>query len=440
MKVEEVKYEFDSEFQTAIVALLVRDLDFVIRTDGLIKPDYFETQIEATIVALWLEYFSEFRRIPENGGVIKEIIKKALVRKMVRPEMLTELSETLANLSTVVIADKDYVCGRVVEFARHQAITQAILDSVDLVERGEFDKVEKLIRQANEVGMDDRLDQYDYFDESAQRKTYREDIIAGKVKKDGIPTGIEVMDALLYHNGWGRRELSIIMGGAKSGKTTMLIDCARAASLAKYRVLYVSLEVASKIIAERLDANIAEIPYHELGARAEDVHFKLESLKADAGTFKIHEYPSGTLTPKTLNRLISRYESMGTKFDLVVVDYADLMVPDFRMNDVIENSKRVYVDLRAIAQEHNVAMLTATQTNREGMKQAVADMTHISDDINKARTCDILISINQTEDEKLNSEARLYFAASRNQAGARTIRVKQALERGKFIAKVMKVD
>jgi replicative DNA helicase len=180
--------------------------------------------------------------------------------------------------------------------------------------------------------------------------------------------------------------------------------------------------------------------YAELAPHASDVHERIQSVMKEAGALKIHEFPSGSMTPKDLNRLINKYKSMGLNFDLVVVDYADLMIPTHRMNDTIENSKRIYVDLRGIAQEHNLAMLTGTQTNREGMKAAVAKMTDVADDINKARTCDLLLSINASEDEVARNEARLYFAASRNQAGNRTIRIKQDLERGKFVAKVLGVD
>lgn len=437
---EEVKYEFDDEFQTCVASLLIRDVDFCIRTDGLIRPEYLSNELEGSLVAIWQDHFVKYRRLPDNPGVIKEVIKDGIAKKRIRKDLLPEVSAKLKELGSVVIADRDFILDKCVEFAKHQALTQAIFASVDLIERKRFEDVEKLVRRANEVGADDTLGVYDYYDESLGRKSLRDDLVAGKVVHDGIPTGIDVLDKLLYHKGWGRKELTVIMGGAKSGKTTMMIDTARAAALFGRNVLYVSLEVASKIIAERLDANIAEIPYSELHLRASEVHEKVSHMMKTSGAFKIHEFPSGSMTPQMLNRLINRYKSMGTIFDLVVLDYADLMIPNNRMNDAIENSKRIYVDLRGIAQEHNLALLTGTQTNREGMKAAVAKMTDIADDINKARTCDLLLSINATDDERTRKEARLYFAASRNQAGDRTIKIKQDLERGKFISRVLSVD
>jgi len=437
--VEDAKYEFDGEFQSCVAALLIRDVDFCIRTDGLIRPEYFASEIEGSLVAVWAAYFNRYRRLP-TGATIREVLLDGIKHKMIRKDLVPDVKSKLSELSGHEIADRDFVIDKVSEFARHQALTSAIFESVDLIERGDFDRVETLVRKANEIGSDETFGAYDYYDESLGRKTLRDDLLAGKIVPDGIPTGLEVMDALLYHKGWGRKELTVIMGGAKSGKTTMMIDSARAGALTGHNVLYVSLEVSSKIIAERLDANISEIKYIDLPGRSSDVHDRVQAQMASSGVFKIHEFPSGSLTPRDLNRLVNRYQSMGIKFDLVVVDYADLMIPDNRMNDSIENSKRIYVDLRGIAQEHNLALLTGTQTNREGMKSAVAKMTDISDDINKARTCDLLLSLNSTDDEKTRGECRIYFAASRNQAGDRTIKVQQDLARGKFIAKVLSVD
>ena len=433
-------YSFDEEFQSCVAALALRDVDFCIRTDGLIRPEYFTSEIEGSLFAIWQDHFQTYRRLPADAGVIKEVLTKGIKESRIRKDMIPGVKGKLAELIALKITDREFIIDKVSEFAKHQALSDAILRSVDLIEKGEFDAVVEVTRKANEVGCDDTLGAYDYVGESLGRKSLRDDMAAGRIVHNGIPTGIGPMDAMLYHKGWGRKELSLIMGGAKSGKTTMLIDAARAACLLGFNVLYVTLEVASKIVAERLDASISEIPFSEVMDRAEEVHDAINAAMSKGGIFKLHEYPSGSMTPQDLNRLISRYKAMGTQFDLVVVDYADLMVPTRTMDDVIENSKRIYIDLRGIAQEHDLAMLSATQTNREGMKAAVAKMTDISDDINKARTCDLLISINATADEVTNGIRRLYFAASRNQAADVTIKVQTALDRGKFIAKILSVD
>lgn len=437
MSEELEKFQFDEAFQTTIVALLCRDVDFHIRTDGLIKPEQFSNELEAGIASCFLEYFQKYRTIPRGKGAITEVIKDGIVKKKFRKGVVHEIPATLTALNDVVIADRDFVIDKVAEFARHQALKVAILESVDLVDKGKFDDVERVVKRASEVGVVETDQGYSYFDTIEERKLYREDLVAGRISKSGITTGIEIMDTILYHGGWGRKELSIYMGGPKSGKSMALIDSARAACFAGHNVMYVTLELSAKIVAERLDANISEITLSTLGISALEVADRIETARKDCGLLRIHEFPTGSLTPKALVRLLHHYKAKGTTFDMVVLDYLDLMAPDYRTTESIENSKQIYTGVRAIAQMEDLALVSATQTNREGFQQAVQRMEHVSEDINKARIVDLLISINSTEDEKARQEARLYFAASRNQEDGITIRVKQALERAKFIARVI---
>lgn len=437
MSEELEKFQFDEDFQTEIVALVCRDVDFVQKTDGLIKPDYFTKELEAGIVACFLDYYEKYKTLPRGKGAITECIKDGVAAKRFSKGVVHEIPATLAALNATTIADRDFVIDKVAEFARHQALKKAVLQSVDLLDHGRLDQIEDVFKKANEVGVIETDAGYDFFEQVAERRKFREDVAAGRITKNGIPTGNDILDTILYHGGWGRKELSLFMGGPKSGKTMALIDSAQAACFRGFNVLCVTLEVSARIYAERFDANIAEIDLSELHMNAIEVETKVANARKGAGVLRIHEYPTGTLTTKALARLIQHYKAKGTKFDLVVVDYADLMAPDHRTQDTIQNSKQIYEGLRAIAQMENVALLSATQTNREGFQQAVQRMEHVSDDINKARLVDLLISINADESERSRKECRLYLAASRNQEGDITIRVKTALNRAKFIASVI---
>lgn len=141
-----------------------------------------------------------------------------------------------------------------------------------------------------------------------------------------------------------------------------------------------------------------------------------------------------------LRRLLRRYAAQGLRFDLIVIDYADIMAPDILSKEPTENSKSVYLALRAIAQEEDAAMLSATQTNREGAKANVATMTTVAEDFNKIRIADLVISINSNDAEKAKNEARLYFAASRNQKGDFSIRVRQDMEKAIFISRILGIE
>jgi replicative DNA helicase len=432
-------FSFDAAAQTKIAALAVRDVSFGERTEGLLRPEYFENAAEATLVHLTQKYFAKYRRLPDMV-TLTVLIKDGLTARLFRKDLMPEIRTALIAMRKVDIADRDFWIEKVSEFARYQAMSKAILDSVELIERGEHDKAFGRIKAAMEVGAVETQGAYDYWSEVSSRTATRIAEASGELKPRGITTGIRFLDKVLKHHGWGRKELSALMGGPKAGKSIGLGTFARNASLAGHNVLFCSLEVSSEINSDRVDASIAEIAINELGMDPKAVESKITLAAKKAGRLIMHEYPSGTMTPTMLRRLIRRYQAQGTRFDLVVVDYADIMAPDFRTTDSIENSKSIYLALRAIAQEEGLAMLTATQTNREGAKANTAKMDHAADDFNKVRIVDLLISINRTDDEKAKNEARLYFAASRNQKGDFSIRVRQDMEKAIFIARILGVE
>jgi replicative DNA helicase len=158
------------------------------------------------------------------------------------------------------------------------------------------------------------------------------------------------------------------------------------------------------------------------------------------GALKVREFPSNSFSPADLSRVIQSYKAKSITFDLVVIDYLDIMRPNDRNRDSRENSRMIWIDSRAIAQREGFAMLSATQTNREGFMSDTAGMEHVADDINKMRTVDLGISINFTEEERRKGEARLYFAASRNQEAAFSVHVRQDLSRMKFVTDVLAVS
>lgn len=446
----EDRFEFDADFQTKVATHCVRDLEFMRKVGHLVKPEYFENIGEAALVNMALRFYQKYHTLP-NPVSMKQLFKEDLDAKIIRSDLKPVVSEVFLKIfKSPDLSNADYYAEKVATFARHQAMAQTILNSVDWLTQKKFDKIETAVKAACNVGINSDGEEYDYYARIEERSARRKDRKLGIGPVTGITTGLLKIDDLLYHKGWGRRELSVILGGAKSGKTTALINFGKAASLAGFNVLYATCEVAADIISDRLDASNSDTEIKQLLDKINDVEAKIKALMPRAGAFKIHEYPSGTFTPTQLAALIERYKSPmiqpdGTVrpamlFDLVIVDYADIMAPDHRTNDPIENSKSIYLALRALAHKENVAMLTATQGNREGAKSTILKAEHIADDYNKVRTVDIMISINVTDEERANGEARLYFAASRNQEGGFTIFIKQELAKMKFISSIVRIE
>jgi len=431
-------YDFNATFQDKIMTLAIRDQVFARRTQGLISPEYFENSATATLIDLAQRHYQRYSELPSEVALIQSI-KDAVVSGQIRKELKKDVVDKFKLARKGSLSDREFVADKVAEFARHQAIYRAMMQSTDLLGKKKYDKIADLIKSASTIGANDADACVDYFGSIECRSIERKDKVAGIKPPQGITTGLAKLDKLLYHNGWGREELSVLLGGAKSGKSTGLLFFARNGALAGKNVLYVTLEMSGKIASSRIDASISEIEMKELESHIGEVEDKVKKANKGAGLLYIAEFPTGSLSPSGLRRLIESNAAEGRRFDMVVVDYLDLMTPDNRTNDPIENSKQVYIGVRAIAQEENIAMLSATQSNREGFKSITAKAEHVSDDFNKVRIADLLISINSSDDEKLRGEARLFFAASRNQAGSMMLQVKQDLERMIFIKSIIGV-
>lgn len=430
-------YEFDDRFQAKITGLVLRDTLFMQRTDGLVRPEYLTLDADRFIVSTVKDYYARYRKAP-HGSSAMTILKDAFEEKKVPRETQREVLLRVRELNSVDLSDRDFVTDKVSGFAKQRAMEDAILASASALEKGNYAKIEKLMREALNVGVNEDASAYDYFEEIDNRTEHRRKLAFGLIKPDGITTGYGEIDKLLYHGGWGRKELSCLMAPAKWGKSMGLGDFAKNAAVAGHTTLVLSHEVSAKIYADRIDANFSETAMKALKDKYIDVSKKIKEMQARSAPLKIHDFASGTCKCSMIRRLIDRYASRGIFFDLIVSDYADIMAPE-QYTGTREDSRMIWIDYRAIGFDTNAAMLTATQTNREGAKKMTSEATDVAEDFNKVRTVDLMISGNATKEERAIGEARLTFAASRNQEEV-MIRIKQQREAMRFLTKVLEVS
>jgi len=425
------KYDFEESFQTKVLALYIKDANFAHIVDGLLKPEYFTTDAQAYICSLALNHYKEYGQPPSLQALVNTIKQHKKARKL-DSETAKDVYDLVVKIyTTVSISDAKYVSDQVSEFAKRSSMKNATLKSAELLANGgDLTKLQGLWADALNVGTIDDVASFEYGASVSER------VLRRKEPKRGIPTGYALLDNCLYHHGWGIGELSCIMGPAKSGKSMALSEFALNASKAGYNVLYVTLEVSAQITQDRMDANIAGIEINDLPGCGPRVVQAVEEYSQNSGKLIIYEYPSGTFSVSDFNRLINRLRAKSHKFDLIVVDYADIMRSDVKREVQRQELRDIYLGLRAIAQTEHCGVLTATQTNREGMKKQTSDMTHMSEDISKVWTVDLLISINRSENERRNNTLRLHFIASRNSESGFSLVCKSDMSKMKFITEV----
>jgi replicative DNA helicase len=431
-------YDFDDKFQAKIAALALRDTVFAQRTDGLVKPEYLTLDADRFLVSIVIDYYGKYGKAP-HPSAIKTLVTDAFLAKKVRTDMQKSVLRRVLELNKVDLTDREFVTDKVAAFARQRAVEEAMIGSMAALEKGDYAKIEKLMGQALTVGINEDASEYDYFKMIEARTEHRKAVALGTIKPDGITTGYPEIDKLLYHGGWGRKELSALMAPAKWGKSMGLGDFGKNAAVAGHPTLICSCEVSANIYADRLDANFTETAMKALKDKPYDVMKKIKEIEAKSAPLIIHDFAAGTLKPSMLRRMLERYRARGVIFDVIAVDYADIMAPEHYTGDAIQDSKNIWINLRAIAHEQSAAVLTATQTNREGAKKMTSEATDVAEDFNKIRIADLVIAGNATKEEKAIGEARLSFAASRNQEEM-TITIKQSRECMKFLTKVLRVE
>lgn len=430
---------FEQEFKDKVIALYTRDQNFCDRVDGLLKPDFFDLETDKYILSAVQRHYKKYNVNPAPASLVNSF-REDIEANLIRKELIPEIREKIKSLYHDDISDREYVIEKVAEFVRKAATINAILKSSEIIdEGGDINSILPIMQKAIDIGTTDLAKSYDFNENLEQRFELRKARLAGDIGYNSVTTGFNRFDETLFRRGWGKSELSVYMAPAKAGKSIALMDHAIRAAEKGHNVLFLSLEVSTEIQVDRMDSNIS-------GVKLDDIYTNFDKVKERVSKWrerctaqlKVHEYASGTYKVSDLRRLIKKYQAIGVIFDLVVLDYADIMLSESSSAEGVDKSKQVFIDLRALAQQENIALLTATQTNREGAKVDVVESIHVAEDFNKIRIADLVISINANEIEKQAGEARLYYAASRNQKAV-TITVKRDMSCMKHIREIVSV-
>lgn len=433
--------QFDQAFQEQLAAHYLRDDVFVQSVGSLVLPDYFENETLAALVAVQRIYLERYGACPTLKTFI-QVMQRLIAAKKVKIADMLEVKRLLGVIHRDPLADRQFVIDTIAEFARKQALTNATMVLADALDTDDEAKVSKAlveVEQAKQVGAADTAQAMDFKTTRQERQTKRAQRAVGGFTNGGITTGIPELDnQLTPHRGWGRKELNILMGAPKAGKTAAKITFGLNAARKGFKVFYASCEVSEEIIGERADANVSGVPLKELVKRQAEVDAAVEKWEQSPGLgeFIVQAFPIRTLKVSELTRILKRYEAQGITFDLIIVDYLGIMKPETNFTEKRHGLAEIGQDLRAMATIFNAAVLTGYQTNRTGTQKSqrnVSDGTDAADDYEVVRTADVLITINQSVDERANGEVVLYFSEMRNAESGLRMRFSQNLASARFI-------
>lgn len=397
------EYDFSFQVQNQILALLIRDPEFLLTNPDVVKPEYFTEDVNVIIARIYLE--KQDGTYTFDIHTLWEYIKKELLPS--EKGMRSGIASRLKKLYTMSL-HKKIVQEKVIAFAQHQAMTGAVLESVTLIKQRKYDTVVQKVRDALSVGSVTNDIGMDFFNVSPRQ-------VLKKLKIARVPTGYPSIDKCL-RGGLGAGELGIVLGATSRGKSVIIQDMAANATMCeKTNVLIYTLEMNEQVYAERLFRRYTGLTKEELRGNLGEVKKVLRNIMGMTGSrLFIKSFPSKSITVEQLHANIRAVKMHGFNPSVIFVDYADLLRPTSKRQDKREELGDIFVDLRGVAQMENIPIWTPTQGNRGSYRKFMVDSDDVAEDFSKVMTCDTMLSICQTPDEKQSGQVRLFLAKNRS--------------------------
>ena len=378
--------------QKLLLEYLVSSTDTYAICQGIIDPEYFDPSLKNTVRFI-KEYYEKYHTTPS-------------------PEQI-EAETDVALQQREIKADQVSFCTSEIEaFCKHSALERAILSSVDLMNKGNYGEIETKIKDALLISLNKDLG-LRYFDDPEERL---EQMAAANYV---MSTGWKAVDDILF-GGISRKEILLISANSGGGKSMTLANLGLNFIERGLNVLYISLELAENVIAQRYDTMITGISRRQWKEYRNEIAVEVKKKgRKTTGTLHIKEMPSGTTANRIKAYLKEFYLQYDFMPDLLILDYLDLMNPNERVDlgNVWIKDKLCSEQLRDIGVEYNLAVATASQLNRSAVGATHHDHSQIAGGISKINTADVYWSIASNETSMAAGEIIFHFQKTRNSDG-----------------------
>ena len=385
--------DYSPDLQKLFLEMMLQDAQNFVRVQNIYNPENFDRSLRD--VAKFLDqHINEYKTLPTYEQI------KAVT------------GVELKSIPTTLEGHNEWFLKEFEGFSKRQELERAILKAADMLEKGDFDPVEKLIKDAVQISLTKDLGT-DYFADPASRlKKYFDN--GGQVS-----TGWPQMDRLLY-GGFSRGELNIFAGGSGSGKSLVMMNIALSWLHAGMSGVYISLELSEELCSLRTDAMLTGMGTKDIRRDIDNTSLKVSMAGKKTGHYRIKALPAQS-NVNDIRSFIKEYQiQTGSKVDFVMVDYLDLIMPvsaKVSPNDLFVKDKYVSEELRNLAKELGVLFVTASQLNRSAVDEVEFDHSHISGGISKINTADNVFGIFTSRNLREKGKYQIQCLKSRSSTG-----------------------
>ena len=386
--------------EVTILSNLVYSEKYTRKVLPFLKSEYFTAREHKIIFLEIHEYVSQYDALPSLNALGIECQERTDLTE----EQFKDVIGVL-NVLSDDISDHDWLLDATEKWCQERAIYLSLMESVKIAD-GQDPKKDKgaipqILSEALGVSFDQHVG-HDYVSDAEARYDFYHR------KEDKIPFDLSLFNKITK-GGLPNKTLNIALAGTGVGKSLFMCHCAASALLQGKNVLYITLEMAEEKIAERIDANLLNIPIQKLSDFPK-VMFekKIKSLaKKTQGKLIIKEYPTASAHVGHFKSLINDLAlKRSIRPDIIFVDYLNICASQ-RYKGSIVNSytyvKAIAEELRGLAVEANLPIVSATQTTRSGYGSSDVELTDTSESFGLPATADLMFALISTEDlEGLN--------------------------------------
>ena len=385
--------EYSTELQKLFLEMMVQNAESYLRVQNIYNPDNFD------------------RSLKEAAKFIKDHIEGH--KSMPTAEQI--LAVTATDLKPVPdLNDNHYewFMGEFETFTKKQELERAVLKAADMIEKGDFDPIEKLIKDAVQISLTKDMGT-EYFEDPRAR------LMKIKSNNGQVSTGWPTMDKRLF-GGMNRGELNIFAGGSGSGKSLFMQNIAINWVTQGLSGVFLTLELSEELCAMRMDSMVANISTKEIFRDLDQLELKVKMTGKKSGSLRIKYMPAQSNVNQIRAYLKELEVQTGRKADFIMVDYLDLVMPvsaKVSPNDLFVKDKYVSEELRNLAKEFNILMITASQLNRSAVEEVEFDHSHISGGISKINTADNVFGIFTSRQMRERGRYQIQLMKTRSSSG-----------------------
>ena len=380
-----------------ILRNLLYNEDYFRKVHPFIKEEYFQLEEEKRAWALILEYFEKYYTLPKIESLHIELTNLQGISEDIHRRII-DVFDILTKGSPV---DQNWLIDVTEKWCRDRAIYLALMESIHLADGKDdtkgWDDIPRVLSDALAVSFDNHIG-HDYLEDyEARYESYHR-------REDKIPFDLELLNRITK-GGLPNKTLNIALAGTGVGKSLFMCHVASSALLQGKNVLYITLEMAEEKIAERIDANLLNINIQDITDLPKMMfESKVNSIaKKTQGQLIIKEYPTASAHSGHFKALIQELR-LKKKFnpDIIFIDYLNICASTRYRGNANVNSysyiKAIAEELRGLAVEANLPIVSATQTTRSGFASSDIDLTDTSESFGLPATADLMIALISNEE------------------------------------------